>query len=458
MSRKFFGTDGIRGVANKTLTPEFCLRIGRAAGLYMLEQGLVPRVLIGADTRRSGPMIGACVAAGLCECGIDVVSMGVVPTGCISYVTRTQDFGLGVMISASHNPAPDNGIKFLAHDGCKLSDEAELRIESLLESQVDPRPTGAELGELNASRAHLESYVEYLVGLVPERLDGMKVALDGSHGAGYRVAQSVLRRLGADLVVTGAEPDGMNINLHVGATHPATIQQLTEESLADIGIALDGDADRAVFSDSKGRLINGDRTMAIWANHWSDTLEPRAVVGTVMSNGGFEASLRESHIELFRADVGDRHVAAKLREIGGLVGGEQSGHIIFTQRGPTGDGLITVLELLRVLRREGRDASSFVDEYESWPQLLVNLTVSSREGYKTCEEVQQAIACATEQLGERGRINVRPSGTQPMIRVMVEADDYQLRDDVTEKVVVAFRDHLGGSIYSRVDLTHALGD
>lgn len=458
MARKHFGTDGIRGVANRDLTPEFCLRVGRAAGLYLLEQGLTPRVVIGADTRRSGPMIGACVAAGICETGVDVVTMTVVPTGCISYVARTGEYGMGVMISASHNPAPDNGIKLIAHDGCKLSDAAEERIEELLTTDLADRPVGDKLGALTASRTDLEGYIEYLESLVPEGLDGMKVVLDGSHGAGYRVAASVLRRLGADLTVIGVEPDGLNINLHCGATHPQTMQDLTVKMGADVGIALDGDADRAVFSDSQGRLINGDRTMAIWANHWISELEPKAVVGTVMSNGGFETSLESHGIELIRADVGDRHVAAQLRRIGGLVGGEQSGHIIFTQRGPTGDGLITFLELLRVLKREGRPASSFVDDYEPWPQLLVNVTIASKEAFKECPEVQTAIAEASAMLGERGRINVRPSGTQPMVRVMVEADAYDLRDQATEHVVQAFQEHLSGTIYSRVDLTHALGD
>jgi phosphoglucosamine mutase len=460
VSRKYFGTDGIRGVANENLSPELAFKLGQAAGRWLRSQGKTMRVCIGRDTRRSGTMLSAALGSGFCSVGADVVDLGVAPTPAVSFVTRTGYYGLGCIVSASHNPAPDNGIKLVGHSGHKLPDEVELELESLLHSPAEDRPTGGNVGWFEKEDGALEKYVESLIGIVPERLDGLKVAVDAANGAAYELAPRVLEALGAFVVSTGVSPNGMNINAEGGATKPQRIQDFTLEQIADIGVAFDGDADRAVFSDEKGRLINGDRTIGIWSTHWQQHggLTPSTAVGTVMSNGGFESFLQSRGIALERTPVGDKYVSERLRATGARIGGEQSGHIIFPERGPTGDGLVTMLELLRVLKREGRPASSFYDDYEAWPQLLINVSVQRREGWDQGPRVADALAEAQRSLEGRGRIVVRPSGTQPMIRVMIEAESYELRDRVAQDVLAAMQEELGGEVYSRVDLTHALGD
>ncbi|MBL8048436.1 MAG: phosphoglucosamine mutase [Chthonomonas sp.] len=452
-----FGTDGVRGVANTYISPDLCFKLGRAAGLLILQKGLAPSVVIGRDTRISGSMLGAALASGFAHVGVNVTTLGVFPTGGISYITRTQGFSMGAVISASHNPAPDNGVKFLAHDGRKITEADEAALVAMLEPAYEI-PVGEHVGTVLPNPTYTRAYLDFLVGLVPERLDDMTVAIDGAHGAGYELGSEVFSSLGAKVIKTGVHPNGNNINHEVGATHPATIQELTKTSGADFGIAYDGDADRAVFSDPQGRLINGDRLMAIWCDHWKENLEPKAVVGTVMSNGGFASAMERSGISLHRANVGDKYVAAKMDELGGKIGGEQSGHIIFSERGPTGDGLITALEFARVVRRSGRPVTELFDIYQPWPQLLANVQVSDKDAFKNSAEVQQAIVAAESELGGHGRINVRASGTQPMVRVMVEADAYDLRDRVLDQVVAAFEEHIGVEKVKRVDLTHALGD
>ncbi len=393
MIRKHFGTDGVRGVANETLTPELAFLIGQAAGRYLRSNRSPLSAVIGRDTRRSGPMLSSAVAAGLCSAGVDVVDLGVVPTPTVSFAARTGEHGLGIVISASHNPAPDNGIKLIGHDGRKLPDSVEYGIEQLMEEPWDARPTGVEVGRLVESRDEVESYLVFLESVLPERLDGLKVAVDAAHGAAYELAPAILARLGATVSVTGVLPNGMNINEEGGATKPATIQDFTRASRADIGVAFDGDADRAVFSDEQGRLINGDRTIGIWAAHYqrAGQLSPSVVVGTVMSNGGFEQYLHCAGVRLERTPVGDKHVSQRISETGALVGGEQSGHIVFPRQGPTGDGLVTMLELLRVIRTEGRSAGSFYDDYEPWPQLLVNVTVANRDNWSEMHGVKAAL-------------------------------------------------------------------
>lgn len=459
MSRKLFGTDGVRGVANDKLTPEMALDLGRAAGRYLVESSSVRRVVIGRDTRRSGPMLEAALTTGFNAAGIDVVSIGVVPTPAVAFVARTADFGMGAIISASHNPAPDNGIKFVGSTGSKLPDEVEARIEALIEGEFD-RPVGEFVGTSSLDLSLVEAYIDALVAIIPERLDGMKIALDGAHGAAFEMGPEVLRRLGAEFVSTGIAPDGLNINEDGGATKPETIQALTTSTGSMVGVAFDGDADRAIFSDGQGRLINGDRTIGIWSDYMASVglLKPKTVVGTVMSNGGFEHYMASKGVKLERTPVGDKYVAQKIDQLGAMIGGEQSGHIIFPERGPTGDGLVTMLELLRVLKLTGRTAESFTDDYASWPQVLINVTVADRSTWNDGELVQASLAQAERDLVGRGRINVRASGTQPMVRVMVEADEYELRDFVAAAVVGAMVREAGGKIYSKVDLTHALGD
>ncbi|MBL8087532.1 MAG: phosphoglucosamine mutase [Chthonomonas sp.] len=458
MSGKRFGTDGIRGVANRDLTPDLCLGIGYAAGKAMLEDGLTPRAVLGRDTRLSGTMLGAALAAGFCSAGVEAVSLGVAPTGAISHAARVGDFGLAAVISASHNPAPDNGIKLIAHDGRKVSEEFEARVEAVMHSLPEARVSGGQIGRLVQTREPLERYMTDLEPIVPEGLSGLRIAVDGSHGAGHELGPEIFRRLGAEVHTIGVEPDGMNINAEGGATKPHTIQEFTKSIGAHIGVAFDGDADRAVFSDEQGRLINGDRTIALWCGHWKADLDPPVAVGTVMSNTGFERYLESQGIRLERTSVGDKYVSAKMCELGGLVGGEQSGHLIFSERGPTGDGLITALEVLRVLKRSGRAASEFYGDYVYWPQLLVNLRVTSKEAVANSEPIQQAVVHASERLGTAGRVNLRPSGTQPVVRLMVEAETYELRDAVSSTLLEVLAQHAGGEIEGQVDLTHALGD
>jgi phosphoglucosamine mutase len=457
VSRKHFGTDGVRGIANEKLTPEFAFSLGQAAGRWLVASGATPRVVMGRDTRRSGPMLGAALASGFCSVGVDVVVMGVVPTGCISFVARTGEFGMGVVISASHNPAPDNGIKLMGHDGCKLADSVEEEIEGMLGAEFT-RPIGGQVGSLESDHSEVARYVSFLTSLVPERLEGLKVAVDGAHGAAFDLGAEVFRELGAEVSCIGVSPDGMNINSECGATHPTAVMEFTKAIGADLGVAFDGDADRAVFSDDQGRLINGDRTMAIWCSHWAAEMQPPVVVGTVMSNGGFEQFMTSCGLKLERTPVGDKHVSAKLRETGARVGGEQSGHIIFPEHGPTGDGLVTALQLLRVLKRDGRKASEIYGDFESWPQLLVNVKVKDQSGWSEVAGVASALSQAEQSVTGRGRVVVRASGTQPMVRVMVEADDATLRDSAADRIVDALKRELQGEIYSRVDLTYALGD
>lgn len=444
-------------MANQKLTPELAFQLGQAAGRWTAGLGLPLRAVVGGDTRVSGSMLSAAVSAGLCSAGVDVTDAGIVPTPTVSYLARTGDYALGVIVSASHNPAPDNGIKFVGHDGRKLADSSEECIEALMETAFE-RPTGGDVGSIVPTREGIEGYLEFLVSILPEGLSGWHVALDAAHGAAFELAPELLRRLGAKLTVTGDSPDGTNINAEGGATKPGTICRLVVEAGADVGVAFDGDADRAIFSDEKGRLINGDRTMGVWAEHYrkKGTLDPRLIVGTVMSNGGFEHHMAGCGVELVRAPVGDKYVAQEIERTGALIGGEQSGHIIFPRRGPTGDGLVTMLELFGVLSREGRPASSYYDQYEPWPQILVNLGVDATAGWN--ERMAEELRSAELRLNGAGRIVVRPSGTQPMIRVMVEANDRALRDEVADSLVATVIAKLGGTVHGRVDLTYALGD
>lgn len=456
MNRKFFGTDGVRGVANRgKMTPEMAMRIGLAAGTVLRSKGLPNQVVVGRDTRRSGTMLSTALISGFTAAGVNVLAIGVAPTPAVAYCAR-RGYGLGVVISASHNPAVDNGIKLLSAEGGKVSDDFELEVEALLESDFLDRPSGTDVGVLTQERGLLEFYADVLVGLVPERLDGMKVAVDGANGAAFDVGPQVLRRLGAEVVSFAVDPDGTNINAGCGATHPRAVQELTLGSQADVGVAFDGDADRAVFSDDLGRLINGDRTMGIWGAHWH--VDPPVIVGTVMSNTGFEKYLESKGIRLERAKVGDKYVSEQIKLNDAKVGGEQSGHIIFPQHGPTGDGLVTMLELLRVLKREERKASSFYDDFENWPQTLVNMNVSDLSTWSNGAGVQEAIAAAEETVKGRGRVNIRPSGTQPIVRVMVEAETAEVRDRARGLVVDALVSGAGGSIYSETDLTTSLGE
>lgn len=430
---RMFGTDGVRGVANsEALSPELAFALGRAAAtLARKRSGGRVVAAVGRDTRRSGPMLAAALSAGICSAGGDVVDLGVIPTPGVAHVTTHLNADFGVMISASHNPAPDNGIKFFSADGYKLPDAAEDELEALVRTTPDtmPRPTGADLGSIRQSPAAVEAYVEHLVS-TGSPLSGMRVVVDCAHGAAYQLAPEVLRRLGAEVIALNTAPDGLNINDGCGSTHPEALQEAVRAHKAHAGIAHDGDADRCIAVDEQGELVDGDQIMAICALDLKARGElPRdTLVATVMSNMGLELLLREHGVSLVRAKVGDRYVLEEMQKGGYGLGGEQSGHVIFGALSTTGDGILTAVQLLSVVAREQQPLSALAGRMKRLPQWLENVRVGRKEGWEQSPAIQAAIARAREELAGQGRVLVRASGTEPLIRVMLEgADMAQLR-------------------------------
>jgi len=422
MSR-LFGTDGIRGVANKDLTPELALRLGRAAGHVLGGSG--HRVVVGRDTRRSGRMLESALAAGLCSVGMEVRLVGHIPTPGLAYLARTGDFVAGGVISASHNPAPDNGIKFFDHGGLKLPDATEDQIEAAMTGDDTlPRPTEGGIGLVGDSRGLVKEYEDFLLSLAP-KLDGARVVLDCANGAAYRVAPSVFAQAGAEVLTLFDTPDGANINAGCGATQPEALQRAVVDRKADIGFAFDGDGDRVMTVDARGDVHDGDFVLALAARHFArhGKLEPRVVVGTVMSNGGLEATLARDGITLLRTKVGDRYVWEEMQRTGALFGGEPSGHVIFRNYHTTGDGILTALEVMQLLRAEGRPLAELAAQMERWPQVTKNVKASRRAQWESSIPFVAAVKEATEALGTTGRLLVRPSGTEPVLRITVEARD-----------------------------------
>ncbi|MCL6729366.1 phosphoglucosamine mutase [Sphingomonas hankyongi] len=441
MTRKYFGTDGIRGLTNREpMTAETALRVGQAAGAYFLRGDHRHRVVIGKDTRLSGYMMESAMVAGFTSVGMDVVLLGPMPTPAVAMLTKSMRADLGVMISASHNPFADNGIKMFGPDGYKLSDEDEREIEGLLQGSPELATPG-EIGRAKRIDDARGRYIHFLKDTFPEhlRLDGLKIVVDCANGAAYHVAPEALWELGADVVPVGVSPDGLNINDACGSTHPATLQETVVASGADIGLALDGDADRLIVVDEKGQLVDGDQLMALIAlgMHSRGELKGKSVIATVMSNLGLERKLRDAGLELVRTKVGDRYVLEEMRRIGANVGGEQSGHIILTDHSTTGDGLVAGLQVLAALVEQKKPASQILRQFEPVPQLLKNVRFNGGAPLKA-KLVQDRIAAAEEQLKGRGRLLVRPSGTEPLIRVMAEGDDQELVerlvDDICEAV------------------------
>jgi phosphoglucosamine mutase len=419
---KLFGTDGIRGIANRDLTAELALRLGRAAGHVLGGPG--HRVVIGRDTRRSGRMLESALAAGLCSVGMEVRLVGHVPTPGLAFLTHTEGFIAGAVISASHNPAPDNGIKFFDQRGLKLADAVEARIETLMTADdALPRPTEGGIGLVGDARGLVKSYEDFLASKAPP-LDGLRIVLDCANGATYRVAPSVFAHAGAEVITLCDTPDGLNINDGCGSTYPERLQKAVVERKADVGFAFDGDGDRLVMVDHTGRLHDGDVVLALAARHFARAgrLTPRLVVGTVMTNGGMEATLRRDGIDLVRAPVGDRYVWEKMNELGAQFGGEPSGHVIFRELATTGDGILTGLEVLQLVRAEGRRLANLADEVERWPQTLMAVRVARRSEWETEPAFRKEYDLARETLEkDGGRILVRPSGTEPVLRILVES-------------------------------------
>ena len=445
MTRKLFGTDGIRGTANREpMTAETALRVGMAAARYFIRGAHRHRVVIGKDTRLSGYLIEPALTAGFVSMGMDVILVGPLPTPAVAMLTRSLRADLGVMISASHNPYQDNGIKLFGPDAYKLSDDVEAEIEAHVNGDMESGlPDAAALGRARRLDDAHGRYVEYVKHAFPRglRLDGLKVVVDCANGAAYRVAPEVLWELGAQVVPIGVEPDGFNINKGCGSTATDTMQSQVVAHGADLGIALDGDADRVLVADENGALIDGDQTMGLVARHWLDAgrLQGGAVVATVMSNLGLERYLEGIGVALERTPVGDRYVVEHMRESGCNIGGEQSGHIILSDYGTTGDGLVAALQVLAVLVERGRPASEVCHIFEPLPQLLHNVRFDGGAPLGD-EAVKAAIAAGERRLGGGGRLLIRKSGTEPLIRVMAEGEDHALIGEVVGDIVAAIEE------------------
>jgi phosphoglucosamine mutase len=444
MVRKYFGTDGIRGRANTTITPELALRVGQAAGVLFQRGEHRHRVVIGKDTRLSGYMIETAMVAGFTSVGMDVLLLGPMPTPAVAMLTRSMRADLGVMISASHNPYDDNGIKLFGPDGYKLSDEVEHEIERLIESELSRRlAKSADLGRARRIDGVHDRYIEFAKRTLPRNLslDGLRVVVDCAHGAAYKVAPEALWELGAEVISIGVEPDGFNINKECGSTDTSLLCAKVRETRADIGIALDGDADRVQIVDERGRLIDGDQLMAVIAESWKDDgrLAKPGVVATIMSNLGLERHLGALGLTLKRTPVGDRYVLEHMREFGFNVGGEPSGHIILSDYATTGDGLVAALQVLAVVKRQSGPVSQVCHRFDPLPQIMKNVRYKKGRPLDDAK-VRTAIESGEHRLNGQGRLVIRPSGTEPVIRVMGEGDDKYLVEEVVDGIVEALTD------------------
>jgi phosphoglucosamine mutase len=435
MSKKLFGTDGVRGIANKhPMTTEVAMQLGRAAAYVFKHDDRRSRIVIGKDTRLSGYMIENALAAGICSMGVDVLLVGPLPTPGIAFITASMRADAGVVISASHNPYQDNGIKFFARDGFKLPDDLEMKIETLLYSeQIDSlRPTAEEVGKAFRVEDAIGRYIVFLKNTFPRELDlsGLKIVLDCAHGAAYRVAPAVLEELGAQVFAYGVTPDGTNINAGCGSTCPEVISKAVLEHGADLGIALDGDADRCIFVDEHGNEVDGDHIMAICGIDLlqRDALKQNTIVATVMSNMGLDIALNKAGGKVIKTDVGDRYVVEEMRRNDYCFGGEQSGHIVFLEHNTTGDGIISALQVLAILQKSGKSLSELASVMQSLPQVLVNVRVRERLSLDQLPDVRAMIEAVESRLGDTGRVLIRYSGTEPLMRIMLEGQD---QDEIT---------------------------
>lgn len=438
---RLFGTDGIRGTVNRyPMTPENVLRIGMAAAKVLMKDAGKRTVLIGKDTRLSGYLIESALTSGLCSMGMNVTLAGPVPTPGVAYLTRALGLDAGIVISASHNPFNDNGIKFFSSKGLKLPDHVEREIEGLVgkESLFKKRPKGGGIGKAFRLEDAIERYVQFLKSSAPRGLSlkGIKAVVDCANGAAYRVTPDVLRELGAEVVTVNDTPDGLNINEGCGSLHPEILSQAVLKEGADVGIAHDGDADRAIFSDEKGNIVDGDHVIGMWAVEMkkSRKLRNNTAVATVMSNFGLEDYLKKHHIRLIRTAVGDRFVTEEMLRGGYNLGGEQSGHIIFLDRNTTGDGPLTALQVLTLMKKKGVPLSELASEIKLYPQILINVKVGKKGDFKRTPEIKEAVKKAEAALGDTGRVFVRPSGTEPKIRVMLEGKDKKLIEKLGHQI------------------------
>ncbi|WP_171114356.1 MULTISPECIES: phosphoglucosamine mutase [Streptomyces] len=450
---RLFGTDGVRGVANADLTAEMALGLSVAAAHVLAEAGTFaghrPTAVVGRDPRASGEFLEAAVVAGLASAGVDVLRVGVLPTPAVAYLTGALGADLGVMLSASHNAMPDNGIKFFARGGHKLPDEIENRIESVYEEhrRGEPweRPTGAGVGRVRDYEEGFDQYVAHLLGVLPNRLDGLKIVLDEAHGAASRVSPEAFARAGAEVVTIGAEPDGLNINDGCGSTHLQQLKAAVVEHGADFGIAHDGDADRCLAVDHTGEEVDGDQILAVLALAMRErsVLRSGTVVATVMSNLGFKLAMEREGIQLVQTAVGDRYVLEEMKEHGYALGGEQSGHVIVLDHATTGDGTLTGLMLAARVAESGRSLRELAGVMERLPQVLINVPDVDKSRVGSSAELAVAVAEAEQELGATGRVLLRPSGTEPLVRVMVEAADIDQARSVAGRLADAVKSALG---------------
>ncbi|MBI3353681.1 MAG: phosphoglucosamine mutase [Nitrospirae bacterium] len=444
--RRLFGTDGIRGVANiEPMTGEMAMKIGRAAAYIFKNKTGRHRIVIGKDTRLSGYMLESALTSGICSMGVDVLLIGPLPTPGIAFVTRALRADAGVVISASHNPYEDNGIKFFSEDGFKLPDELELEIEDLIFSgKIDSiRPTAKDMGKAFRINDAEGRYIEFAKNSIPKGMDfeGMKIVVDCANGAAYKVVPMMLRELGAEVIAIGVEPSGMNINDNCGSLHPGMVQGLVAEKKADIGIAYDGDADRAIFSDEKGNEVNGDQIMAMCAieNKKSGRLKNNTLVTTVMSNMGLDIAMKKAGINVIKTKVGDRYVLEEMLKNDCNIGGEQSGHIIFLDYNTTGDGIITTLQVLSLMNKTGKRLSEHASCMAVLPQVLLNVRVREKKDIAKLPNVSQVIKDCEKRLEDKGRVLVRYSGTEPVARVMIEGENESAIKKMAEEIVDSIR-------------------
>lgn len=442
-----FGTDGVRGIANVELTPELAFNLGRAGSyvLAMQDTSARPRIMVGKDTRVSGDMLEAALIAGICSTGADVLTVGVIPTPAVAYLTEKYNASCGIVISASHNPVQDNGIKFFGPNGYKLPDEIEAEIENLLSESTTnlSRPQGEEVGQVYDVEEALNRYLDYLISCysIPEKLNDITVVVDCANGAAYKAGPRLWSRLGARVIALNNNPNGVNINDHCGSTYTEGLKRAVLHFKADIGIAYDGDADRCIVIDECGNELDGDHIMVICALDMQrqGILSPSSVVATVMSNIGLNIALRRENVIVESCKVGDRYVLEKMKETGAVLGGEQSGHIIFLEHATTGDGLLTSLKVAEVMQRTGMPISQLAREMEKQPQLLVNIRLEDKDTILAHELVTAAMSRAEAKLGEMGKLVVRPSGTEPLVRIMAQGPQQYLIKEVIDEISDAIK-------------------
>lgn len=447
---KYFGTDGVRGEANKVLTPEMAFKLGRMGGYVLTkekEDGGQARVLVSRDTRISGEMLEHALIAGLLSVGIEVLECGVITTPGLSYLVRAQGADAGVQISASHNPVEDNGIKFFGNDGLKLSDAKEEEIEELIDAKEDmlPRPSAEGLGTVTDFRDGSNKYIQFLENTIPEDLDGIKVVIDGANGAASAFISRLFADLNVDFTTISTHPNGLNINDHCGATHTEHLQEEVVKQGAQLGLAFDGDADRCIAVDENGNEVDGDHIMYIIGSYLEEhgRLKKDTIVTTVMSNLGFTKALQRRGIENVRTQVGDRYVSEEMRANGYSLGGEQSGHVIISDYHNTGDGMLTGIHLMLVMKKTGKSLTELLEDFKEYPQVLVNVPVKNKASWKQHQAIVDVIKEVQDEMGDDGRVLVRPSGTQELLRVMAEGPTEEATQAYVDRIVKVVEDEMG---------------